>query len=157
MRQIINLTQTTSGSYLLLASLDISRKNLATNGVEIFSKVSGLAQYARDEINKIGGYYAFSKELIDGDAIFDFDHTKLSVHTREIGLAGVEVYDILRDDYDIQIEFGDIGNILAIISVGDRGLAIERLISSLYEIKRLYSKDKSGMFDHEYINNTCSR
>ncbi|NLL53381.1 MAG: aminotransferase class I/II-fold pyridoxal phosphate-dependent enzyme [Peptococcaceae bacterium] len=151
-RQIINLTQTTSGSYLLLTSLDISRRNLALNGKNIFAKVTALAEYARTEINKIGGYYAFSSELIDKDAIFDFDPTKLSVHTREIGLAGVEVYDILRDDYNIQIEFGDIGNILAIISVGDRELALERLVSSLAEIKRLYLKDKTGMFDHEYIN-----
>lgn len=150
-RQIINLTQTTSGSYLLMSSLDISRKNLALNGKEIFDKVISLASYARDEINKIGGFYAFGKELINGDTVYNFDITKLSVHTRDIGLAGIEVYDILRDDYGIQIEFGDIGNLLAIISVGDKSLAIERLISSLYEIKRLYSRDKSGLFDHEYI------
>lgn len=31
-RQIINLTQTTSASYLLLSSLDISRRNLALRG-----------------------------------------------------------------------------------------------------------------------------
>lgn len=151
-RQIINLTQTTSASYLLMSSLDISRKNLALNGSEIFGNVVKMAEYARTEINKIGGLYAFGSELINGDTIYDFDTTKLSIHTREIGLAGIEVYDILRDDYDIQIEFGDIGNILAIISVGDKPLAIERLISSLSEIKRLYSKDKAGMFDHEYIN-----
>ncbi|HEX5563707.1 MAG TPA: aminotransferase class I/II-fold pyridoxal phosphate-dependent enzyme [Sporosarcina sp.] len=150
-RQIINLTQTTSGSYLLMSSLDISRKNLALNGKEIFRKVGEMAQYTRDEINKIGGYYAFSDELKNGDTIFDFDTTKLSVHTLEIGLAGVEVYDILRDEYDIQIEFGDIGNILAYISVGDRRLDLERLVSALAEIKRRYSKDKSGLFDHEYI------
>ncbi len=151
-RQIINLTQTTSGSYLLMSSLDISRKNLAINGEDIFNRVVSLANYARDEINKIGGYYAYGSELINNDTVFDFDITKLSVHTRSIGLAGIEVYDILRDDYNIQIEFGDIGNILAIISVGDKALGIERLISSMSEIKRLYSKDKSGMFDHEYIN-----
>ncbi len=151
-RQIINLTQTTSGSYLLLTSLDISRRNLALDGKNIFAKVASLANYARAEINKIGGYYAFSSELVNGDSVFDFDRTKLSVHTREIGLAGVEVYDILRDDYNIQIEFGDIGNVLAIISVGDRALALERLVSSLSEIKRLYFRDKTGMFDHEYIN-----
>lgn len=150
-RQIINLTQTTSGSYLLLSSLDISRKNLALNGKEIFRKVGEMAQYTREEINKIGGYYAFSDELKNGDTIFDFDTTKLSVHTLDIGLAGVEVYDILRDEYDIQIEFGDIGNILAYISVGDRRLDLERLVSALAEIKRRYSQDKSGLFDHEYI------
>lgn len=151
-RQTINLTQTTSGSYLLLSSLDISRRNLALNGKSIFEKVSALANYARGEINIIGGYYAFAKELINGDSVFDFDNTKLSVYTREIGLAGIEVYDILRDDYGIQIEFGDIGNILAILSVGDRALALERLVSSLSEIKRLYMRDKKGMLDYEYIS-----
>ncbi|MGN0612455.1 MAG: aminotransferase class I/II-fold pyridoxal phosphate-dependent enzyme [Porcipelethomonas sp.] len=151
-RQVINLTQTTSGSYLLISSLDIARKNLALNGKELFSRTVQYAEYARQEINRLGGYYAFGSELCDGGAFYDFDRTKLSVHTRDIGLAGIEVYDILRDDYGIQIEFGDIGNILAIISAGDRALEIERLISSLSEIKRLYSKDKAGMFDHEYIN-----
>lgn len=151
-RQIINLTQTTSGSYLLMSSLDISRKNLALHGKEIFDRVTDLANYAREEINKIGGYYAYGKELINGDTIYDFDVTKLSIHTRDIGLAGIEVYDLLRDDYDIQIEFGDIGNVLAIISVGDKNLAIERLISALSEIKRRYMKDQSGMLNHEYIN-----
>lgn len=151
-RQIINLTQTTSGSYLLIASLDIARKNLALNGREIFRKTVQYAEYARSEINKLGGYYAFGSELCGSDLFFSFDPTKLSIHTRDIGLAGIEVYDILRDEYNIQIEFGDIGNVLAIISAGDRALEIERLISSLYEIKRLYSKDKAGMFDHEYID-----
>ncbi|MBN1037942.1 aminotransferase class I/II-fold pyridoxal phosphate-dependent enzyme [Clostridium botulinum] len=151
-RQIINLTQTTSGSYLLMSSLDLARRDLVLNGKEIFDKVKKLAQYARDEINKIDGYYAFSEELIDKDTVFDFDRTKLAIFTRDIGLAGIEVYDILRDEYGIQIELGDIANILAIISVGDGALTIERLISALSEIKRLHSKDKSGMFDHEYIN-----
>lgn len=151
-RQIVNLTQTTSGSYLLLSSLDISRRNLALRGGQIFDRVRVLAEYAREEINRIGGYDAFSKELIDGDAVYDFDVTKLSVHTLEIGRAGIEIYDILRDKYNIQIEFGDIGNILAIISVGDNELAIERLVSSLSEIKRIYAKDQTGMLDHEYIN-----
>ena len=150
-RQIINLTQTTSGSYLLLSSLDISRAKLEKQGHEIFDRVMNLATYARSEINKIGGYLAYGKELINGDDVFDFDTTKLSVYTRDIGLAGIEVYDMLRDKYDIQIEFGDIGNILAIISVGDKDLAIERLVSSLSEIRRLHAKDPAGMFDHEYI------
>jgi len=151
-RQIINLTQTTSGSYLLLSSLDISRKDLALNGGEIFRKVTDMAQYTRDEINKIDGYYAFSKELLNGDTIFDFDVTKLSVHTLDIGLAGIEVYDILRDEYDIQIEFGDLGNLLAYISVGDRHQDLERLVAALGEIKRRYGKEKNGLFDQEYIN-----
>lgn len=79
----------------------------------IFHQVADMAEYAREEINAIGGYYAFGKELVNGNSVFDFDITKLSVHTLGYRLAGIEVYDILRDEYDIQIEFGDIGNILA--------------------------------------------
>jgi len=151
-RQIINLTQTTSGSYLLLSSLDISRRNLALRGKESFARVVDLAEYARAEINAIGGYYAYSKELINGDSIFDFDVTKLSVNTLNIGLAGIEVYDLLRDEYDIQIEFGDLGNILAYISIGDRIREIERLVSALYEVRRRFSKSKSDLMSHEYID-----
>lgn len=151
-RQIINLTQTTSASYLLLASLDISRRNLALRGREEFAKVLSLAQYAREEINQIEGYYAYTRELVNGDSIFDFDATKLTVNTLGIGLAGIEVYDILRDEYDIQAELGDIANILAYISIGDRRREIERLVSALSEIRRKYRKDSAGMFTQEYID-----
>ena len=105
-----------------------------------------------EEINAVGGYYAFGSELINGDSVFDFDPTKLSVHTRDIGLAGIEVYDLLRDEYDIQIEFGDIGNILAYLSIGDRPQELERLVSALAEIRRRYQTDSSGLMNQEYID-----
>ena len=151
-RQVITLTQSTSASYLLLSSLDIARKNLFFKGRAMYQKTMDFADYAREEINALGGYYAFGPELVDGDTVFAFDRTKLSVHTRDIGLAGIEVYDHLRDDYGIQIEFGDIGNLLAIISNGDRMMDIERLISALEEIKRQREKSPIGLFDHEYID-----
>lgn len=151
-RQMINITQTTSGSYLLLSSLDISRRNLALHGQEIFDKVKELVEYARREINQIGDYYAYAKELVNGDSIYDFDITKLSVNTLPIGLAGIEVYDLLRDEYDIQTEFGDLGNILAYVSVGDRMRDIERLVSALAEIRRLYKKDRGSLMTAEYIS-----
>lgn len=149
--QIINLTQTTSASYLLLSSLDISRRNLALRGEQSFARVRDMAEYARREINSVGGYYAYGREMINGGSIYDFDVTKLSVYTRDIGLAGIEVYDLLRDEYDIQIEFGDISNILAYISIGDRIQDIERLVGALADIKRLYSRDTSQMQTMEYI------
>lgn len=151
-RQIINLTQTTSGSYLLLSSLDISRRNLALYGQDIFERVMELTTYAREEINRIGDYDAYGSEIINGDSVYDFDITKLSVNTLDLGLAGIEVYDLLRDEYDIQIEFGDLGNILAYVSVGDSDKHIERLIGALSEIRRIYKKDKMSFMKCEYIN-----
>ena len=92
--------------------------------------------------------------MINGGSVYDFDVTKLAVYTRDIGLAGIEVYDLLRDEYDIQIELGDIANILAYISIGDRMQDIERLVGALADIKRLYSKDPAKMLNTEYINPT---
>ncbi len=151
-RQVITLTQSTSANYLLLSSLDLARRYLWRRGHDVYQKTMEFADYARDEINELGGYYAFGPELVDGDTAFAFDRTKLSVHTRDIGLAGIEVYDHLRDDYGIQIEFGDIGNLLAILSAGDRVMDVERLISALAEVKRLHERSPAGLFDHEYID-----
>lgn len=150
-RQIINLTQTTSASYLLISSLDISRRNLALRGKESFAKVVQMAEYARAEINQIGGYYAYGTELVNGCSVYDYDVTKLSIYTQGIGLTGIEVYELLRDEYDIQIEFGDIGNILAYISIGDRIRDIERLVNALADIKRLYEKEQLPMISGDYI------
>ena len=134
-----------------MSSLDISRRNLALRGRQVFSRVEDMAEYAREEVNAIGGYYAFGKELRDGNAVFDFDTTKLSIHTLDIGLAGIEVYDILRDRYDLPIEFGAIGNILAYLSIGDRIQELERLVSALAEIRRRCQKDSTGLLTQEYI------
>ncbi|MCR5805177.1 MAG: aminotransferase class I/II-fold pyridoxal phosphate-dependent enzyme [Clostridia bacterium] len=148
---IVNLTQTTSASYLLLGSLDISRRNLALKGKQSFAKVCELADYAREEINEIDGFYAFGAELINKSSVYDFDVTKLVINTRGIGLTGIEVYDLLREEYDIQMEFGDLSNVLAYISIGDRLQEIERLAGALNDIARLYSKPTGDFFCAEYV------
>jgi len=150
-RTVINISQTTSGSYLLLTSLDLARKNLALNGRAVFAKVLELAGYAREEINRIPGLYAFGAEIVNGDSVFAFDGTKLCVNTLKIGLAGIEVYDILRDEYGIQAEFGDMDGLLCIVSVGDGGYAIERLVSALAEIARRYGKPPTGLHEYSYV------
>ncbi len=62
------------------------------------------------------------------------------------------MYELLRDEYDIQIEFGDLSNILAYLSVGDRLRDLERLVGALSEIRRQYKKSRSGMLSLEYIS-----
>lgn len=83
-----------------------------------------MAEYARNEINSIGGYYAYGRDLVNGTSIYDYDVTKLSVYTLDIGLAGIEVYDLLRDEYDIQIEF-----VISVISLRIFPLVTEFRIS----------------------------
>jgi arginine/lysine/ornithine decarboxylase len=139
-KTILNLTTSTSASYLLMASLDGARKILATRGEKMLTDTLELSRSARAEINEIEGLYAFSTELIDAHGVYAFDETKLSINVNGIGLTGFEVYDILRDEYNIQMELGDINNVLAIISLGDTKEALCALVSALKDISVKYKK-----------------
>ncbi len=139
-KSVLNLTQTTSASYLLMTSLDIARRQLATKGKELLDGVLELARYGRNKINKIEGYYAFGKELITTPGVYDFDESKLGINVKDIGLTGYEVERILRTQYNIQVEIADLSNILCIISLGDQKENIDALIEALRDIKGKYGK-----------------
>lgn len=151
-RSVVNLTRTTSASYLLLSSLDIARKKLATEGARILDHVIESAAQARARINAIGGYYAFGADIIDGDAIYDFDATKLCVNTAGVGLAGIEVYTLLRDRHRVQIEFGDVGNILALLAIGDSDEYTQALTDALASVKHTKNARGPAPFRYEYIS-----
>jgi arginine decarboxylase len=149
--QMINLLQTTSPSYLLMASLDVARKQLAMDGKARFEKILDMVDYARKEINNMDGYIAFSKERANQKGWYDFDTSKLSIHTHAANFSGLYVYEQLRDEYGIQIEFGDVSNILAIVSTGDRLLDIERFIAALSDIKANSNAHSTPKMKVEYI------
>ncbi len=137
---VIELSRTTSASYLLLSSLDLARRYLATEGRAALSETLRLARATRARINALGGYHAFGAELIDGRSVCGFDDTKLAVNTRDIGRSGIEVYDILRREYGIQLEFGDIGHILALATLADTAEDHDRLVEALADLKRRYGR-----------------
>lgn len=143
-KQVLNLTYTTSSSYILMCSLDVARKQLATCGSEMLEETLALARWARDEINNIEGLYAFGKELVGTPGCTDFDETKLSINVRGIGLSGYQMETRLRKEYNIQVELSDIYNILAIVSIGDRKEDLQALINALKDIA-----SKTGVVDFE--------
>lgn len=133
-KQVLNLTYTSSASYLLMCSLDIARKQLATKGSDMLEETLRLARMAREEINKIEGLYAFGKELIGTPGCHDFDETKLGICVSGLGYTGYEMEAKLRKEYNIQIEMSDLSNILAIVSIGDREENLVALINALKDI-----------------------
>lgn len=146
LKKIINLNQTTSASYILMSSLDVARKNLAINGREILGKALELARYARKAINEIDGLFAFGKEIEGQPGVYRFDETKLVINTGGIGLTGFSVYEILRDEYNIQLELGEVYCVLAIISIGDTMESVNRLIEALRDLseRQKGAKDIGG-------------
>ncbi|EJO5349480.1 aminotransferase class I/II-fold pyridoxal phosphate-dependent enzyme [Clostridium botulinum] len=133
-RQVLNLLQTTSPSYILMASLDCSRRQIALNGKNLLDKAIDLTNYAREKINKIPGFYCFGKELLGKPGVYALDPTKITINCRDLNITGYDLDMILCEKYHIQVELSDLYNVLAIGSFGDTKESIDALISALKEI-----------------------
>lgn len=147
-KQVLQLSYTSSASYILMLSIDVARKQLATRGQLLLNKTLALARQARQELNDIEDIYAFGKELIGSPGCADFDETKLGIHVRKLGLTGYQIERILRERYKIQIEFSDIYNALAIVSLGDQRENLRKLVAAFREIAdERETKDASKWFN----------
>ncbi|NMM61118.1 aminotransferase class I/II-fold pyridoxal phosphate-dependent enzyme [Clostridium sp. P21] len=137
-QQILSLLQTTSPSYILMASLDCARRQIALNGKELLDKTIELSNYARREINKIPGFYCFGDEILGNEGVFALDPTKITITCRDLGITGYDLDMILSNKYHIQLELSDLYNVLAVGSFGDTEYSINALINALKEISRQY-------------------
>ncbi len=131
---ILSMLHTTSTSYLLLASLDAARRQLAVHGRGRIANAITLAEDARLRINEIEGLYCFGREILQSSATFAFDPLKLTIRVADIGISGYEVEGILRDHYNIEVEMSDLYNILCIISFGDTESSVAQLIHALRDL-----------------------
>ncbi|MBP1999303.1 arginine decarboxylase [Paenibacillus shirakamiensis] len=135
---IISMLTTTSTSYILLASLDTARRNLALNGKQMIKETLELAHYAREVINTIDGLYCFGKEILGTEATYAHDPTKLTIHVRHLGITGYETENWLREHYNIEVELSDMYNILCFITPGDSRETVDILLTALRELAAKY-------------------
>lgn len=132
--QILSLLQTTSPSYILMASLDCARRQIALNGTELLDKAIELSNYVRKEINKIPGFYCFGEEILNTPGVFALDPTKITITCRDLGITGYDLDMILSNKYHIQMELSDLYSVLAVGSFGDTKEAMDKLLNALKEI-----------------------
>lgn len=135
-QSILSMLTTTSTSYLLLASLDVARKRLATEGHKLIGQTIQLANQTRERINHIKGLFCAGRDILGSKAAYDYDPTKLIISVKNLGLTGHDVEKWLRESYHIEVELSDLYNILCIFTPGDRSEDAEALIKALTEIAR---------------------
>jgi len=133
-KTVMSLLQTTSPSYILLASLDVARRQMAIEGKEVLDNTIELANYARERINQIHGFYCFGKEVLDKPGAYGFDPTKITITCKDLGISGNDLERILAERYFIQPEMSDLYNILCVFSLGDTRESVDALIRALEEI-----------------------
>jgi len=131
----------TSPSCLTLASLDVARMQMVTEGEELLSRTIEYAEWARKRINELDRVSSFGKELIGKPGVFNFDPTKLTVDFGDTGYTGYEINRMLRYDYGVQIELQQLFHILALITIGNTKEEVEKLVSAIEDITVNRRKD----------------
>lgn len=132
--QQLRILQSTSPSYLLMASLDAATGQLEISGRRLMTKAIELADETRIAIEKIPGVTCLGREVTKDPRITGIDTTKLLISLRDIGITGFQAADLLRQRHGIQVELSDRYNILCMFSLGTTTRDSVKLVKALKEI-----------------------
>lgn len=125
----LRMLQSTSPSYLLLASLDIARRQMALHGREDWERALAMAEDMRNFVRSLNGF-----ELMEQGKAFDYDRSRLVISALELGIDGVELERTLRYRFHIQPEMSDMRSVVLIITPSHTEQNIADLKKVLKEI-----------------------
>lgn len=136
---MLQLVQSSSPNYLLLASLEAAMVQMREAGPSLVGRSVVLAHKARACINEIPGLYCFGAERVGRSGIFAMDPTKLTVNVSGLGIQGNDAEMWLRSVGKVQAELSDMNNVLFLVTLADDEASIEQLVQALAELSREYA------------------
>lgn len=149
-QKAINILNTTSPSTILIASLDAARQYVATKGQENMDRVRGLSAYARSQIAKIKGFVPCNKSHFLEKGCFDYDETKLVIKLENLDINGFELYRLLKEKYNIQIELAETYVIMGILAIGSSKKQMTRLVKALKDVSLNHYNKKNKYHRHAF-------
>ena len=136
LKAVVKLFLSTSPNLVLVASLDVARKQMATEGRALLSRTIEIAEETRVRLNAIPGVRCFGAEATGMPGVFDFDVTKITITVKGLGYTGYEAEEILRRRYNVQVELADLFNCVALFTIGTTREAADRLVFGVRELAR---------------------
>lgn len=136
LRSTLRIFQSTSPQLVLLASLDVCRMQMATEGKALLTHALALARNARERLNEIRGVYCMGPDQIGKPGIAGYDETRIVITVKELGYTGYEAERILRLRYNVQVELADLFNVVALVTLGDTQASIDALVNAVHELAR---------------------
>ncbi len=149
----LNIINTTSPSTILMASIDAARAYMASNeGKKAMEETYRLSKYARNEIKKIPGFLDKGKRHFLANGSYDYDESKLVIGIDKLDLDGFDLYRLLKEKYEIQMELAETYAILGILAIGTKKKHIDRLIEALKDISKEHYHPELKYEDHHFDN-----
>lgn len=129
----LQLLQSTSPSYLLLASLDAARQQMALYGEELMAKTLRLADEARNRLSQIP-CLAVLQMTAKTPGFVALDKTRLTITVSDLGITGFEADKVLHQELGITAELPSFEHLTFIISLGNTAADIEQLVAGFTDL-----------------------
>jgi len=132
LKRLLSFLQTSSPSYVLIASIDRCLRLLASDKDRLFEGYERNLDRFRSDIKPLENLYVLNR---DADSpppgIFAFDPGKLVIVTKKTALSGITLSDILRTEYKIELELARPNYAIAMTSICDNKEGLTRLAEAL--------------------------
>lgn len=138
---MLRFAQSSSPSYTLMASLELSVDIYETKGKELMKELLSNIDEFKESIK--------DNELIN--VYNEYDKTKIFIESKNIGLIGYELEEILRKEYNIQVELSNYYGVLLICTIGNENKDFKKLEIALKDIYKNYDA-KEYTKEIEYPN-----
>lgn len=133
-RHYLSVYQSSSPSYVLMASLDSCMEWLEQKGKKCFPEYVKRLQDFREACRDLKKLHLVGEELAGTCGIHDFDRSRLLVDTGEAAVTGGELCKLLREDYHLEMELSAPNYIMGLSSVADTQEGLDRFCRALHEL-----------------------
>ena len=147
LNQALQMVQSSSPSYLLLASLDAARRQMAMAGSEQMAQTLELAADARTRIADIPGLSVLQAPAVTSAGFCRLDPTRLTVRVSGLGLTGYEADEILHQELGVTAELPDLCHLTFMISLGNARADIDRLVVGLLSLSNTDRSSRLALRD----------
>src|SRR3954447_6205202 len=128
----VTLTESTSPSALLTASLDAARRQAAVRGDQLLAATVAGVERAREAIRGIPGLDVLDERLIGRPGVHDWDPLRLAVDVRGTGSTGIRIAKLMRELDDVNLELESESVIVAVFGAGENAAeSATRLVNAL--------------------------
>lgn len=131
----LDVFQTSSPSYLLMASIDGCLRLMEERGEELFQAWQARLDAFRALAGNLSRFRVFGLEHLP-QGVFELDPSKILIGCAGSGISGARLSETLRLCYGIDLEMAGPLSALAMTGMGDADEALPRLYRALSEIEK---------------------
>ncbi len=135
--EFLDIFETSSPSYVLMAGADRCMQIMASDGKRLLNRLAARLEAFYERMGSLRQMYVLRKSNIVGDSFsqaYDFDESKILIFTDRAGISGMQLADILRTEYGLEMEMACANYVLALATLMDTEEGFIRLGDALLAI-----------------------